>query len=527
MADFNIPAGTTQTDSFATNSTNTVEGNSTAAYGTGGGTLNTTSALPGHCTVTATGAILDIDGVSNNDTFTLNNSTLDLTGGSWNSSTVINFGTGDSGVIVPPSDATSPNLGGVQFTGFNSGDYISTGSTSPITNVSWSGGTLNFTQNGINYGVAMTLASGVSPNFTVGTENGQPVIVDNSVVCFAAGALIRSARGDVPIEDLKVSDLVVVSSGEHRPVKWAGHKTFDLRGLPKTHPARPIRIAADAIGPGQPSHALYVSAPHSVCVDLCGETLIPVEYLVNGATIARCEVDEITYWHVELDSHDIIFANGLRAESYLAMGNRGAFDGEALAAFSEGRDKTHADFCRPVLTGGPVLEFVRQRLLARAEEIGWTATRDPDLRLIVDGRVIRPTIEEGAAGFLFPASAREVHLASTTFTPTTFGKSDRRCLGVAVFGLSFSGSLGGEPRRVRVDDERLRDGFHAIEGQGSRLWRWTTGEGVLNPQLWDGLSGQIALLLTYGQHAIRGWSAPAGKTAEAAATQKPKLYVIQ
>ena len=44
--------------------------------------------------------------------------------------------------------------------------------------------------------------------------------------------------------------------------------------------------------------------------------------LVNGTTITQVEVDEVTYWHVELDSHDVILAEGPPAESYLEMGNR-------------------------------------------------------------------------------------------------------------------------------------------------------------------------------------------------------------
>jgi hypothetical protein len=53
MADFNIPAGTTQIiPSLSANSTDTVEGNSTAAYGAGGGTLNVTGPLSGACNVT-------------------------------------------------------------------------------------------------------------------------------------------------------------------------------------------------------------------------------------------------------------------------------------------------------------------------------------------------------------------------------------------------------------------------------------------------------------------------------------------
>jgi hypothetical protein len=525
MADFNIPAGTTVPVSSLTGS-NTVEGNSTAAYGAGGGTLNVMNALPGSVSVTVTGGILDIDSLANNDTFTLDNSTLDMTGSaSWNTNTIINFadtGTGVSGVIVPPSEASLPNLGGADFTGMNNGDYISTGSSAPITNVSWSSGTLNFTQNSINYAVAV--ANPASTNFTVGTINGQQVVVDGAVVCFAEGTLILTPRGEVAIEELKVGDLVVTSSGAHRPIKWVGHKTFDLRNLPRTHPARPVRIAADAFGPARPSRDLFLSAPHSVRVDLCGDMLINIGTLINGATIARFEADEITYWHVELDSHDILFASNLGAESYLAMGNRGAFEGESLDAFEEGRDRTHADFCRPVLAKGPVLDFVRERLVARAEELGWTRTRESDLRLIVDGQVVRPLTGEGAAAFLFPGSAKDVRLVSNTFFPPSLGSGDQRELGVMLEGLSFSGSLRANP----ADDERLRDGLHPVEdhGGGARR-RWTKGEAVLDPELWSGLSGQIALLVAYDDSVTRGWTAPAQSQLQSEPLERPKLYAIK
>src|SRR5215472_7224609 len=130
MADFNIPAGTTQTISgLPANSTTTIEGNSTASLGAGGGTLTITGPLAGKCNVTVTNGVLNVAGIANGDTITLNNATLNVTDGTWNPSTVINFGTGPSGVIVPSKDATSPDLGGAQINGLKRGDYISTGST--------------------------------------------------------------------------------------------------------------------------------------------------------------------------------------------------------------------------------------------------------------------------------------------------------------------------------------------------------------------------------------------------------------
>ncbi len=355
-----------------------------------------------------------------------------------------------------------------------------------------------------------------------------PPFLHNSLsstpVCFVEGTLIRTPRGDVPVETLKIGDLVVTASGEVRPVKWMGHRDVDFRLTPNASPR--IRIAAGAFGASRPSQDLYLSAGHSVCVNLLGEVFIPVGYLVNGATIARVETDEITYWHVELDSHDILIANNLPAESYLAMGNRGAFEElrGLLPAMLEGRERTHADFCRPVVTRGPVLDFARKRLLARAEEIGWTPSREAELCLAIDGEIVRPLVEDGAAAFLFPASLRDVRLLSNAFSPAALGSGDPRTLGVMLFDLSFSGGHG-EVRQISLGDERLRDGIHQLEDHCGGPRRWTNGNLALDPQLWDGVTGPVALHVTYDTTTIRGWNAPAG-VSQKTPSDRPRLRVV-
>jgi hypothetical protein len=359
---------------------------------------------------------------------------------------------------------------------------------------------------------------------------GDPLIIQSDPFpCFVEGTLIRTPGGDVPVETLKVGDLVVTASRELRPVKWIGHRDFDLRRNPNPRSAFPVRIAQDAFGPDRPSQNLYLSSGHSVCVDLLGEVFIPIGHLVNGATIAVVEVEEITYWHVELDSHDILIANNLPAESYLAMGNRGAFEElrGLLPANEEGRERTHADFCRPVVLDGPVLDFVRQRLIARAEAIGWTRSLETDLLLVVDGEVRRPLCEGDAAVFLFSAGARDVRLKSNTFIPALVGWADRRSLGVSLVGLAFSNGHG-EARSVSLDDERLKDGLHPEEAKDRVAWRWTKGELVLSPDLWAGLPGPVALAVTHNSGVARQWIRPPKAEPEAQSHEsKPKLYAVE
>ncbi len=355
----------------------------------------------------------------------------------------------------------------------------------------------------------------ISPNQLVSTP-----------VCFAAGTLIRTPAGDVAVETLKAGDLVLTASGDVRPVKWIGHKDFDFRLIPGQRSALPIRIVADALGPNRPSQDLYLSAGHSICVDVVGEVFIPVGCLINGGTIAQVETDTISYWHVELDSHDVLIANNLPAESYLAMGNRGAFEElrGLLPAMLEGRERTHADFCRPVVTKGPILDFARKRLRARAEEIGWTPSRDADLSLAIDGEIVRPLLEDGAAAFLFPARVRDVRLLSNAFSPAALGSKDPRTLGVMLFDLSFSGGHG-EVRRISLGDERLRDGIHQLEDHCGGPRRWTNGNLALDPQLWDGVAGPVALRVTYDTTTIRGWSAPTG-VSQKTPSYRPKLRAV-
>ncbi len=363
-------------------------------------------------------------------------------------------------------------------------------------------------------------------NYAIGdtlTVTAQPF------VCFLRGTLIRTPKGDVAVETLQIGDLVLTSPGERRPVKWIGHRDIDLRQLGYPRHGRPVRIAAGAFGPDRPSKDLYVSPGHAICIDLCGELLIPAEKLVNGATIAEVECDQASYWHVELDSHDILLANNLPAESYLAVGNRSFFEeaGKTLDAEEQDRGPSRADYCRPIVLDGPVPAFVRRRLIERAEALGWTASRETDLHLLVDGAVRRPLEEGNAAAFLFPANAQDVRLVSNTFVPARLGHNDdSRELGLCVHGLSFSGAQGA-PRSITPDDERFAGAFHREEAISHLAWRWTKGELILKPELWSGLSGVVALLVAHDSDATRGWVAPAaGKVERSSRVGRPKLRAV-
>ena len=184
-------------------------------------------------------------------------------------------------------------------------------------------------------------------------------------LCFAAGTRIRVVRGDVAVEELRVGDRAVTASGASRPIRWIGSRTVDCGALRVPSEAWPVRVRAGAFGGGLPERDLHLSPGHPVLVGQReDEALVPIMCLINGTSVARAPVDSIGYWHVELDAHDILLAEGLPAESFLDWGNRPWFENGADHAL------TNPDFivpgldgrCRPVAIEGPLVEAERRRL---------------------------------------------------------------------------------------------------------------------------------------------------------------------
>jgi hypothetical protein len=95
-----------------------------------------------------------------------------------------------------------------------------------------------------------------------------------------------------------------------------------------------VRVAAGAFGENVPVRDLYLSPDHAVFVN---DVLVPVKLLVNGTSIAQTKRDHVRYFHVELQRHDMILAEGLAVESYLDTGDRANFgrSGETIRLFPD------------------------------------------------------------------------------------------------------------------------------------------------------------------------------------------------
>jgi hypothetical protein len=220
--------------------------------------------------------------------------------------------------------------------------------------------------------------------------------------------------------------------------------------------------------------------------------LIPVEFLVNHRSILWDDrAGAVSVYHVELATHAVLVANGAPAESYRDDGNRWLFQNADSVRGSEQQAP-----CAPVLTGGPIVDRVWQRLLDRSGP--WrppALTDDPDVHLMVGGHRLDAARKYGATEvFRLPPGVplRDVRIVSRAAAPDELGLArDPRVLGVAMQSVTVL--AGSRHRTIGAGDGRLCDGFHAYEPDLDI--RWTDGEAVLPDALFDGVDGPAELLL--------------------------------
>ncbi len=143
-------------------------------------------------------------------------------------------------------------------------------------------------------------------------------MAEMACVSFTRGTHITMAKGEQrPIENLKVGDKVLSRDDGPQAVRWIGRTTMRAVGdfAPIVITKGTLHNENDLIV--SPNHRLFIYQR----VDEVGagrsEVLVKAKHLVNGTTVTRQRGGFVDYFQLLFDDHQIIFAEGIAAETLL------------------------------------------------------------------------------------------------------------------------------------------------------------------------------------------------------------------
>ncbi len=145
------------------------------------------------------------------------------------------------------------------------------------------------------------------------------------VICFTPGTLIRTPEGDKPVETLCEGDRIQTKDDGAQEIHWIGKRHMTGARLYAMPSLRPVRIRAGALGEDEPVGDLLVSPQHRMLIHggaaqalfNTPEVLVAASDLLNDNSIlVDHTVREVTYIHLLLERHQVVWANGVETESF-------------------------------------------------------------------------------------------------------------------------------------------------------------------------------------------------------------------
>ena len=173
--------------------------------------------------------------------------------------------------------------------------------------------------------------------------------------------------------ELREGDAVVTLAGRERVIKRIIRSSF-ARPSDGDWPrnALPVRVRRNALNAETPKRDLFLSGGHKLYID---GLLVRAAGLVNGRSIAFAappDIDQIVYLNIELDSHDVVFAEGTACETLLDLeSDPTAVPFAAIASFNGGRAELPSRLrsaISPILDMRTPADILRDRLEERLEQ---------------------------------------------------------------------------------------------------------------------------------------------------------------
>lgn len=234
--------------------------------------------------------------------------------------------------VIANADTLDMGVGGTKTVDLLANDENSTGGTLTITHINGqvvtAGGTVTLatgqqiTVNGDGTIEVVADADAEIANFTYTVESSTGTsdigfVTVNQIPCFVAGTLIRTPRGEVPVESLRPGDMVQTQDDGAKPIRWSGQRTVEARG-----DFAPICIRQGTFGATRdvmlsPQHRVLVRDSLADLLFGSAEVLVAAKNLVNGDTVQIVEAAEVTYVHLLFDRHQVVFSEGIASESFL------------------------------------------------------------------------------------------------------------------------------------------------------------------------------------------------------------------
>lgn len=167
----------------------------------------------------------------------------------------------------------------------------------------------------------------------------------SDVTCFVRGTRIRTANGELPVEDLRAGMTVETLDSGPQKLRLVLRREIPAAELAENPKLRPVLMAAGSLGHGLPLRDLRVSRQHRMLVSspvvqrMFGQKDVLVSAIKLAVLPGVCldkETTEVEYFHLLFDDHQVVFAEGTPSESlYTGEYALNALPHEAVAEIFE------------------------------------------------------------------------------------------------------------------------------------------------------------------------------------------------